>query len=445
MKRLLALLSSRTVFICPQMKISACALICFVLLFNCAKAQVPSPALNGYWQDWDDASSPYIQIDQVDSRYNVVTVAFAVPVGGTLYQIGYTPITGTNAAFISEIQNLQSQGKKVIVSIGGETDPVSIATVAQRNIFISSVDAVLNTYGFDGVDIDFEGTSLSISGGTIAAPVDSPIINLIAGLKQIMQDYRISHNKKLLLTLAPETADVQGGMSAYSGIWGSQLPIINALRDSIDILQVQLYNTGSMYGIDGNIYTEGTADFIVAETEACIQGFNTSGGTFAGLPASKVAVGLPACSGAAGGGFTDTATVGKAMRYLLGTGPKPGSYTLHQTGGYPTLAGMMTWSINWDNVCTGYDYAENFQRIFSSLTSAPTIYTFTGSGNWSVASNWSNNTIPPSTLPSGSQIIIDPSGTNECVLNVTETISAGASITVIAGKKFRIPGDVHIQ
>ena len=35
---------------------------------------------------------------------------------------------------------------------------------------------------------------------------------------------------------------------------------------------VQLYNSGSMYGIDGNIYTQGTADFIVAMTEAVIQG-----------------------------------------------------------------------------------------------------------------------------------------------------------------------------
>lgn len=35
-----------------------------------------------------------------------------------------------------------------------------------------------------------------------------------------------------------------------------------------------------------------------------------------------------------------------AIKYLRGNGPKPGNYTLVQSGGYPNLRGMMTWSIN---------------------------------------------------------------------------------------------------
>jgi len=408
------------------------------MCFQQVRAQtVAKPALLGYWQDWDDASSPYIQIDQVDSCYNNVVVAFAVPINGTLYQIGYTPISGTSAAFISQIQTLQSQGKKVIVSIGGESDPVSIQTAAQRDIFVSSLDGVLNTYGFDGVDIDFEGTSLSISGGTIAAPVDAPIVNLIGGLKQVMQDYRASHNKKMLLTMAPETADVQGGMSAYGGIWGSQLPVINALRDSLDILQVQLYNTGSMYGVDGKIYTEGTADFIVAETEAVIQGFNTAGGAFAGLPASKVAIGLPACAGAAGGGFTDTATVRMAVNYLLGKGPKPGSYTLQQAGGYPSLGGMMDWSINWDKVCSNNTYAANFQKIFGNtvvVTQPPVISSSaTASGtvgtafNYNITATNTPTSYAATTLPGGLTI-----NTSTGVISGMPTVAATSTVTISA-------------
>ncbi|MBK9047458.1 MAG: hypothetical protein IPL74_12345 [Bacteroidetes bacterium] len=171
--------------------------------------------------------------------------------------------------------------------------------------------------------------------------------------------------------MAPETAYVTGGMSAYGGIWGGYLPIINALRDSIDMLQMQLYNSGSMYGIDGAIYTQGNADFIVAMTEAVIQGFNTGGGFFQGLHAHKIAVGLPACGNAAGGGFVNDATVKSAIDYIRGNGPKPGTYTLTNT--YPDLAGMMTWSINWDavNTCeTSYNYAINFELIFSTPTNA---------------------------------------------------------------------------
>jgi chitinase len=119
-----------------------------------------------------------------------------------------------------------------------------------------------------------------------------------------MANYRsVYPAKKLLLTMASETAYVVGGQSAFGGIWGGYLPIIDALRDSLDLLQMQLYNSGTMFGINGNTYTQGTADFIVAMSESLIAGFNTSGGLFAGLPASKIAVGLPACSLAAGGGY----------------------------------------------------------------------------------------------------------------------------------------------
>ena len=187
-----------------------------------------------------------------------------------------------------------------------------------------------------------------------------------------MGNYYTANNKRLLLTIAPETAFVQGGMSAYGGIWGAYLPIIHALRDSIEILHVQLYNSGSMYGIDGNIYTQGSSDFIVAMTEAVIQGFNTSGGMFAGIPENKVVIGLPACSSAAGGGFTDTTSVINAVNYLRGVGNIPGTYTLQQAGGYPSLRGMMTWSINWDAVstcATTYEYANTFESIFSTTSS----------------------------------------------------------------------------
>jgi len=340
------------------------------------KSQTPNPALIGYWHNWTDASAPYIQLDQVDSRYNVIEVSFAVPTSTSDMTMTFTPDPALVGSFTTKIQSLQSQGKKVLISIGGATSTIDLSTTTNKNNFITSMTNIINTYGFDGLDLDIEnGNSVLISnGGTISAPKDSAIIHLIAAVKQIMSNYRSSHlGKKMFLTLAPETAYVQGGMSAYGSIWGSYLPTIQALCDSIDILQVQLYNSGTMYGLDGKIYTQGTADFIVAMTEAVIKGFSTSGGTFSGLPASKVAVGLPACPSAAGGGFTNVDTVKSALDYLLGKGSKPGSYTLVQASGYPDLRGMMTWSINWDNVSTcnnsAYQYAANFIRIFDNINS----------------------------------------------------------------------------
>lgn len=347
-----------------------------LLTVSTASAQTPNPALVGYWQNWYSANAPYIQLDQIDSRYNIVDIAFAVPQSGTDYQMEFIPDQVPVPTLIAQIQTLQAQGRKVIISIGGATAPISLDNFSERDVFISSMNSILNTFGFDGIDIDLEGSSLSVSGGTIAAPVDAKITNLIYAIRQIMSDYFSANNKRLLLTMAPETAFVQGGMSAYGGIWGAYLPVIDALRDSIEILHVQLYNSGSMYGIDGNIYTQGTSDFIIAMTEAVIQGFNTNGGMFEGLPANKIAIGLPSCNNAAGGGFADTATVKAAIDYLRGNGTKPGSYTLVHTGGYPSLRGMMTWSINWDalNTCaTTYQYADNFENIFGNTTSVQAI------------------------------------------------------------------------
>jgi hypothetical protein len=94
---------------------------------------------------------------------------------------------------------------------------------------------------------------------------------------------------------------------------------------------------------------------------------------FEGLPASKVAIGLPSCENAAGGGFVDSATVKSAIDYLRGNGPQPGNYVLSNSNGYPDLRGMMTWSINWDAVSScgnTYQYANNYQNIFEGF---PTI------------------------------------------------------------------------
>lgn len=344
--------------------------ILFSISFCMVNAQMPYPALIGYWHNWNDANAPYIQLDAVDSRYNVIVVAFALPTSTTDMTMVFTPDGVNSSTLISKIQTVQAQGRKVLLSIGGSTASIDLTTSVNKNKFVSSMNALINQYGFDGIDIDIEsGKSILINGGTIIAPADSAQINLINAVKEIMANYRSSKAKKLLLTITPETAYVQGGQSAFAGIWGGYLPIIQGLRDSLDMLQVQLYNSGSMKAIDGNIYTQGNADFVVSMTETVIKGFSTSGGTFAGLPARKVAVGLPACSSAAGGGFIDTVSVKSAIDYLRKKGPKPGTYSLADTAGYPDLGGMMTWSINWDAVasCGGaYTYAANYRKIFGN-------------------------------------------------------------------------------
>jgi CubicO group peptidase (beta-lactamase class C family) len=72
-------------------------------------------------------------------------------------------------------------------------------------------------------------------------------------------------------------------------------------------------------------------------------------------------------------------------------------------------------------------------------------FTFTGNGSWSAASNWVNSLIPPPVLPRGSQIVINPSGAGECLLDVEQRVSSSAAVIVQAGKKLRILGNLVIQ
>ncbi|MCB0786962.1 MAG: hypothetical protein KDC02_22480, partial [Flavobacteriales bacterium] len=62
------------------------------------------------------------------------------------------------------------------------------------------------------------GASVAISGGTIANPVDARIIRLIDAVNTIADTFQNTHGIPMMLTMAPETAYVQGGMSSFGGI-----------------------------------------------------------------------------------------------------------------------------------------------------------------------------------------------------------------------------------
>jgi len=89
-------------------------------------------------------------------------------------------------------------------------------------------------------------------------------------------------------------------------------------------------------------------------------------------------------------------------------------------------------------------YCGNLSKNFTRVAVLAS-YSFTGSGNWNVSANWSNNAIPPSPLPPYSSITINPVGTGECIVNVPVIISSGNQLKVQSGKKIRILGNLTIQ
>ncbi|NOK14322.1 chitinase, partial [Corallococcus exercitus] len=328
-------------------------------------APAGSKVLVGYWHNFDNGSTN-LRLRDVSSKFNVIQVAFAEPVtGAPSGTMGFTPYNATVAEFKADIATLKAQGRKVLISLGGANGTIHLDDAAAKQAFVTSMQGLINTYGFDGLDLDLEGASLSLNGGDtdFRNPTTPRIQNLIAGTRQLLND-----NPGLLLTMAPETAYVQGGYAAYGGPWGAYLPVIHALRDRLTYLHVQHYNTGTVMALDGRAYAQGTPDFHVAMAEMLLQGFPVGGNASAVFPAlrpEQVVIGLPSSPQAAGGGYTTTANVQKALDYLMKGQSFGGTYVLRQAGGYSGFKGLMTWSINWDKF-TSFEFSNSHRAYLDT-------------------------------------------------------------------------------
>jgi hypothetical protein len=88
--------------------------------------------------------------------------------------------------------------------------------------------------------------------------------------------------------------------------------------------------------------------------------------------------------------------------------------------------------------------ANNNAATISVFRNANVVYSFTGSGNWNNPLNWPGNIVPGPVLGDYVDIVINPTGSGECILNVPVTVPKSSSITVAPGKRFVIQGNLTI-
>ncbi|MFG2771186.1 chitinase [Streptomyces sp. NPDC048350] len=332
---------------------------------------LPAHALVGYLHASFANGSGYTRMADVPDSWDVINLAFGEPTSVTSGDIRFSlcpatecPNVESAADFKTAIKAKQAAGKKVLISIGGQNGQVQLSTTAARDTFVSSVSKIIDEYGLDGLDIDFEGHSLSLQTGDtdFRNPTSPVIVNLISAVKSLKAKY----GSGFVLTMAPETFFVQLGYQFYgSGQWGGQdpragayLPVIHALRDDLTLLHVQDYNSGPIMGLDNQYHSMGGADFHIAMTDMLLTGFPVAGNTdrvFPALRPEQVAIGLPA-STQAGNGHTTPSEVNKALDCLTKK-TNCGTYQTHGT--WPALRGLMTWSINWDRF-NAWEFSRNF-------------------------------------------------------------------------------------
>ncbi|BCJ42699.1 hypothetical protein GCM10010168_05590 [Actinoplanes ianthinogenes] len=297
---------------------------------------LPAHFLTGYWQNFDNGATP-LKLAAVPSTYDLIAVAFA-DATSTPGAVSFTLDAGlatavggyTDAQFKADIATLHSRGKKVIISVGGEKGSVSVASADAATNFANSVYSLIQNYGFDGVDIDLEN-------GLNATYMASALRSL-----------RAKAGASLIITMAPQTIDMQSTGSSY-------FALALSIKDILTVVHTQFYNSGAMLGCDQmNAYSQGTENFLTAL--ACIQ-------TQGGLRPDQVSLGLPASTRAAGGGYVAPSVVNDALD-CLARGTNCGTFKPPAT--YPGIRGAMTWSINWD-VANGSGWANTIDPHLATL------------------------------------------------------------------------------
>ncbi len=284
--------------------------------------------LMGFWHNWPAGPSDGYQrgqfaniaLENVPKEYNVVAVAFMKGSGIPTFK----PFNVSDAEFRRQVGVLNSQGRAVLISLGGADAHIDLRP-GQEQPLANEIIRLVETYGFDGLDIDLEQSAIDFAANKTVLP---------AALK-LVKDHYAGQGKHFIISMAPEFP--------YLTTSGKYVGYLQALEGYYDFIAPQFYNQGG----DGVWVPEANngngawiaqnndamkEDFLYYLTESLVTG--TRG--FTKIPADKFVIGLPANVDAAATGYViDKTVVGNAMKRLA-------------VKGHP-IKGLMTWSVNWDN------------------------------------------------------------------------------------------------
>ena len=329
-------------------------------------ASLPTHVITGYWQDFNNGAT-CLKLASVPTSYGIIAVAFAnstATPGAVDFSIdsGLASALGgyTAAQFTADVATCKARGQKVVISIGGQNGTISVSDATSATNFANSVYTLMTTYGFDGVDIDLEN-------GLNATYMTSAL-----------QQLSSKAGSSLIITMAPQTIDMQSPSNTY-------FQTCLNIKSILTVVNMQYYNSGSMLGYNGQVYSEGNEDFLTALATIQLEG---------GLDPSQVGLGLPASTSAAGSGYVAPSVVNNAIDCLYNN-TNCGSYIPPHK--YPNIRGAMTWSINWD-ATNGYNWVNTIYPHLSAL----------GGGSTSTPAPTSTPTPTPgaTATPNGSNIAL---------------------------------------
>ncbi|WP_162813963.1 immunoglobulin-like domain-containing protein [Vibrio tetraodonis] len=302
--------------------------------------------LVGYWHNWCEGdgykggNAPCVELTEVDPQYNVVNVSFMKVHEGATNHIPtfqLDPSIGmSEAEFKDQIANLNEQGRSVLIALGGADAHIELRS-GDEQALADEIIRLVDTYGFDGLDIDLEQAAITAADNATVIP---------AALIIVKDHYR-TQGQNFMITMAPEFPYLRSG--------GAYTPYLSALEGYYDFINPQFYNQGGD-GVwvdeintwvpqnykDQDVFIYYIADSIINGTRG-----------YTKIPHEKLVFGVPANPDAAASGFvTDPNDMYKSLDSLKDQGQP--------------LRGIMTWSVNWDMGAnsSGQQYNEQFVKDY---------------------------------------------------------------------------------
>ncbi len=285
--------------------------------------------ISGYLHNFVDPAyvTPHLSLSQLGGDWDEVIVAFADVSTDGVVSLAPGLVAPPGVELALELARLKAADVHVALSIGGADAGLSLNQRQQRN-FVASMNALLDEYPFDGLDFDLEARCDLCDPGN-ARNVRDAILKIASG-----SDVRI--------IFTPEWPAVQGGLIRLSGYWGSQLWMLNELRDVIDSVRVQYYNNCDMSTpYSRRDVKAGSTAQLVQGSRMLLDGFPLeSGGWFKGLRPRQIGLAVAASQLAVCTGYSEARDVLSAVGEIHAL--------LCSADSSVESVELAVWSINWD-------------------------------------------------------------------------------------------------
>ncbi|MBK2046231.1 hypothetical protein IB644_06675, partial [Allofrancisella guangzhouensis] len=217
------------------------------------------------------------------------------------------------------IKKWQNDGKKVLISIGGQNGHWD-SLFEHPDTFVESLTKIINDNNLDGADLDIEGYSTP----------PAVVADTIHKLRQALGSDK-------LIVVSPENVTVYPSPtipvpSTGGTVWNYFVPILNEALDDINYVQPQMYNNNYISA------KPATAEFIEENYLGWMNKLEYKIPGFSGVPENKLIIGLLASPSAGiSTYYAEPTEVKKAVQVL------ESNYNIN-------VGGIMFWDSNWDKL-----------------------------------------------------------------------------------------------